>query len=107
MAFTAAKYSADLATGVLTDITGGGVAVGGTYLLCVANRVNNTVAVSIAVTTGGAPVLADYIEYQTQMDGSGTGGIMREWPIPLGQGWRVYAQASSAGVSISILGATS
>jgi hypothetical protein len=107
MAFTAAKYSAALASGALTDITGGGVAIGGTYLLTVSNGTGTNNTISIAITTGAAPVPADYVEQNTTVDGMGTGGILSRWPIPLNQGWRVYAQAGSAGLSITLLGATS
>jgi hypothetical protein len=107
MAYQAAKYSADLAAGVLTDITNGGLVMGGAFVLTVCNRTTNANAINLAITTGAAPAPGDYFEYNATVDPSGTGGILRNWPIPMMATWRIYAQATNPGLSVTLLGAVS
>jgi len=97
----AQRYSAALPAAILTDITGGG-AEEGTYLLNVVNRsAGETVTVRIAVTSGGAPGDADWLEYGARVEPN---GVLSRWPFPVGDGWKVYAWASTAVVSVNLLG---
>ena len=97
----AQRYAAALAANALTDITAGG-AEEGTYLLNVVNRSpGDTVTVRIAVTSGGAPGDADWLEYGTRIEPN---GVLSRWPFPVGAGWKVYVWASLAVVSVNLIG---
>ena len=96
----AQKYTADLAAETLTDVTGGG-ALTGTYLVNLCNRSGGDITVRLAITTGVSPVAADYLEWDTVIE---PGGVLSRWPLPLGNGWRVYARASAAGVGVNVIG---
>ncbi len=103
MAGLAKKYTADLAANTLTSVTPGGVASGdvGTFLINLCNRSEQDVKVRLAVTTGSAPDLADYLEYDATIEAN---GVLARHPVPLSEGWLVYALASAAGVSINVIG---
>lgn len=96
----AIKYSATLTSG-LTDITGGGVKVAGTYLLTAVHRGQDVASLSVAVTSGKEPTDADWIEWRARLK---TSDVLSRHPIPLGVGGRVYASASAEGVSITLIG---
>lgn len=103
MADYSSRYSADLAATTLTDITDGGVAAGraGSYLLNLCNRSDAEVTVRVAVTTGGAAGNADYLEYDAAIEPK---GVLSRWPLPLGEGWKLFIWASATGVSANALG---
>lgn len=94
------RYAAALAADTLTDIAGGDVAAG-TYLLSVVNRTGGPVRLSVAVTSGGEPADADWIEYAAVIEPS---GVLARHPLPLADGWRVYALAAAAGLSATLIG---
>lgn len=103
MASLAKKYAADLAANTLTLLTPGGVAApdAGTYLVNFCNRGAAEVQVRFAITTGAAPEPADYFEYGATIEAA---GVLARHPAPLGEGWMVYAWASTAGVSVNVIG---
>lgn len=99
----ARKFSSAPAATTLTDITGGGLPVGaaGTYLLTLANRGTAEISCRVAITTGAAAALADYVEYDAVIEAAGT---LARWPLPLGEGWKVFVYVSGATVSASLIG---
>lgn len=109
MTYAAEKHSADLVGGVLTDVTAGGVTVGGAYLIAVCNRASTPTTIRVAITTTGTtPLAADWIAYDIPLGANNIdGGIVREWPVPLALNWRVYMQSGASNVSATVIGATS
>lgn len=95
------KYAVNLAANSLTDLTGGGAAAG-TYLLNIVNRAEEqTAIVRVAITTGAAPVAADWIEHGAQIEPA---GVLSRWPLPLAANWRVYVHSSAGDVSAVLIG---
>ncbi|MBB3811473.1 hypothetical protein [Pseudochelatococcus contaminans] len=98
-------YQSALLAGVTTDITAGGIAGGGTYLLTVCNRSAGAIPVSIAITTGGEPTDASWLEYLTPVPAAGSGkNVLSRHPVPLGEGWRVFVRASGDGLAVNLIG---
>lgn len=95
------KPSIDVPAAQLADITAGGIPSGraGSYLLAICNRTANPITYRVAVTTGGAATLADFVVYDFTV---GANDIERDWPIPLGDGFKVFVYASAAGLSASL-----
>ena len=75
-----------------------------TASLC--NRSAATAKVRLALTSGGAPADADWIEYDTpvQPAGSGGGSVLERTGIALAEGQKLYARADVAGVSVVVFG---
>lgn len=75
-----------------------------TASLC--NRSAATAKVRLALTDGGAPTDADWIEFDTpvQPAGSGGGSILERTGIALDAGQTLYARADVAGVSAVVFG---
>ena len=103
MAYTPQKFSADLAAATLTDITAGGLPTGtaGTYLLAFTNRTATQTTVRWAVTTGGAAGVSEYLVYDAPLTAN---GVIRDWPIPLYDGWKVWVYSATASVSVTLIG---
>lgn len=99
----AKKYAADLTANVLTNLTPGGVAAddAGTYLINFCNRGTADATVRLAVTSGDAAGPQDYLEYDAVIEAK---GVLARHPVPLGQGFLVFALASTAGVSVNVIG---
>lgn len=99
----ATKYSAAIGAATLTDITGGGLAAGkgGTYLITLCNRSVDPRKIRIALTTGPDVTIADYIEWDVEME---PGGAFSRWPVLLDQGWKVFIHADATGVSATLNG---
>jgi hypothetical protein len=99
----AKKYAADLTANVLTSLIPGGVAAddAGTYLINFCNRGTSDVTVRLAVTDGNAADPADYLEFDATIEAK---GVLARHPVPLGQGFLVFAHASAAGVSVNVIG---
>ena len=101
------RYALALPATTLSDITAGGLAAGkgGSYLLNLVNRAGTDRSVRVAVTTGAAVTLADYVEYDAPLAAAGSdGNVLSRWPIPLGEGWKVFVYASDADVSAVLIG---
>lgn len=96
----AKRYAKAVGTGTLVDLTDGG-ADAGTYFLAVCNRETAERTFRVAITDGGSVTPADYINYDTPIEGNGEFG---RWPIVLGAGWKVFVQASGTGLSATIIG---
>jgi siroheme synthase (precorrin-2 oxidase/ferrochelatase) len=60
--------------------------------------------VRLAVSTSGAPTLADYIEYDNATLSAGSAGTLERSGIAMNAGDRIYARASAANVSCVVLG---
>lgn len=95
------KYAVVPPSNDLLAVTPDGIAVSGTYLLNCVHTGSVATTLSIAVTTGGAPEAADWIEYGAKMRPS---DILSRWPLPLGAGWRVWVRATESGVVVSLMG---
>lgn len=109
MAYSPRKFSAALAATVLTDVTGAIPAgAGGTYLITAVNRTATITSLRVAVTVNGTtPTLAEYIEYDAELSvksGAAAGAVLSRWPVPLGEGWHVWAYTPGSDVSISVIG---
>lgn len=96
------KISAALATDTLTDITGGGIEVDGTYVMTLVHRGQYGGWVSMAVTDGSDPTDADWIEWRARL--AVMSDVLSRHPIPLAAGMCVYLLTNVAGVSVSLFG---
>jgi hypothetical protein len=76
-----------------------GAAVGENMIVNVmmVNRGGADVTARIAITSGGAPTAAEWIEYGATIPANG--GVMERTGLALSQGERVYVRASAATVS--------
>lgn len=105
MAYTPQKFSADLAAATLTDLITGGAGLptgtAGTYLLAFTNRTGVATTVRWAVTTGGAAGVGEYLVYDAPLTAN---GVIRDWPIPLFDGWKVWVYSAAASVSATLIG---
>ena len=102
------RIAADLTANTLTDLTAGGLATnkGGTYIIKFVNRGDYGARIRLAITgsggvAGGAPVNADYIEYDRLMDPN---GVYECKPIPMADGMRIYVFSDTASVGVSAYG---
>ncbi len=96
-----------LAANTLTDITAGGLAddKSGTYLLNVVNRSTAQRLIRVAITTGAAATVANYVEWDALLDPSGSdGNQLSRWPLALATGWKVFVQANGSDVSAVLNG---
>ncbi|GJD88178.1 hypothetical protein BHAOGJBA_1691 [Methylobacterium hispanicum] len=106
--FVANKFAADLAATTLTELTAsansanGQAVTAGTHQLNLCNRTGSAISVRVAITKAGvnAPALADYVEWDAPLEPN---GVLARWPIPMGDGWKVFVQASAVGVSANLL----
>jgi len=97
------RYAVRLVANVQTDVTGGGMAVdtAGTYFLNFSNSSGADVALSpIYQTTGGAPTPADEIRPGDVLE---AGGWRVVQPIKMGEGWKIFVEAS-APISVQLTG---
>lgn len=100
-------FSSQPAAAALVDLTGGGLsaAEAGTYEINVCNRSAGAIPVSIAITTGGEPTDASWLEYLTPVPAAGSGkNVLSRHPVPLGEGWRVFVRAGSNGLAVNLIG---
>lgn len=95
------KYAVVTTGNDLIAVAPDGITVSGTYLLNCVHTGSVAATLSIAVTTGGAPETADWIEYGAKMRPT---DILSRWPLPLSAGWRVWVRATEPGVVVSLIG---
>lgn len=67
----------------------------------VCNRGTVQAKVRLALTTGGAPADADWIEYDAPIAGS---GVLLRTALALGAGQKLYARSDVVNVSIVVFG---
>lgn len=76
------------------------------FSLNLCNRSAAAVTVRVALTTGGAPTDADWIEYDTPLPAAGgsSGSVLERTGLALAAGQKLYVRASAVGVSASAFG---
>lgn len=70
--------------------------------LDILNNQTSNAAFKLAVTTGGAPAAADYIEDGTILPANG--GVMEKYNLVVSPGEKIYLQSSVAGVVVRVAG---
>lgn len=99
------RYGVNVPANVATDLTGGGLPKAGAFLLNLCNRAETDRMISVAITAGGAPTDADWIEYEAPLGPKRTSrNVLSRDPVPLGVGWRVYVLVAGTGVTATLLG---
>lgn len=86
--------SADLAATTNTSL--GTMAVDGIVNVLLTNRNSTAVQVRVAITSGGAPAAADWVEYDAPVGGN---GILERTGLSCSAGEAIYVYASATGVS--------
>lgn len=69
---------------------------GATLNLSMCNRTASVATVRVAITSGGAPAPADYVEYDTQLPAN---GILERTGLVMTAGEKLYVRADIAGIS--------
>lgn len=69
--------------------------------VAICNRSATSAKVRLAITDGAAPVDADWIEFDSNLPGS---GVLERTGLALSTGQQVYVRASVVGISASVYG---
>lgn len=70
------------------------------------NRSASVAKVSLALTAGGDPTDADWIEFETPIQAAGAAGgsVLERTGLALGVGQKVFVRSDVAGVSVVVFG---